>query len=146
MAQHQQYHLLSGYIASIYRQSKSEFKRRIAIPTCSGTQSDLLVFLYDHPGLCQRQIAEFMGVDPSLLARDIKALVGQGLVDCRPNPADRRAKIVALTGQGAKLAKDRIRDINAWWADFFQHEPGLDPKSLYQGLVSVSRHLQTEAS
>ncbi|AKV56080.1 hypothetical protein AB656_02640 [Bifidobacterium actinocoloniiforme DSM 22766] len=136
--------MISVYIASIYRQSKAEYKKKIVNPSCTGTQSDLLMFLYDHLGLCQRQIAGFMGVDPSLLARDVKALEEQGLVSCQANPADRRAKVVTLTRQGVKQSKEQIQAINAWWARFFQQEPGMDPQSLYQGLASVSQRLLAE--
>ncbi|BDR53138.1 hypothetical protein KIM372_10450 [Bombiscardovia nodaiensis] len=141
MAKQQQYHLLSGYIASIYRQSKAEFKKQTPMPGLSGTQSDIVMFLYDHPGLCQGQIADMMAVNPSLMARDVKALLDAELIHRQDNPADRRAKVIGLTPKGVSLAKKQISELNAWWSAFFEDEPGVNPQELYQELVSVNHRL-----
>ncbi|BDR54767.1 MarR family transcriptional regulator [Bombiscardovia apis] len=146
MAKQQQYHWLSGYIASIYRQSKSEFKKQLALPGFKGTQSDVMMFLYDHKGLCQRQIAAQMGVDPSLLARDIKTLLEHKLVVSQINPNDKRANVIALSQQGEELAKRQIRAINTWWSHFFEQEPEVDPAAVLQTLAALNRHLKVQIS
>jgi DNA-binding MarR family transcriptional regulator len=51
-----------------------------------------------------RVLADHAGLDQTTLSRNLKPLVRQGLVSARPGPADRRARILAVTAKGrAKL-------------------------------------------
>ncbi|WP_054726238.1 MarR family winged helix-turn-helix transcriptional regulator [Paucilactobacillus hokkaidonensis] len=69
------------------------------------TQSDLVMFIQDHPGLTQQQIASNMTIDASLLAKDIKLLIDKGWVKRQVNQQDRRAKVITLTATGTELAQ-----------------------------------------
>lgn len=48
-------------------------------------------------------LAESVLSDPSTVSRQTTALVKHGLVERRPDPADRRASLLAATGEGERL-------------------------------------------
>lgn len=51
----------------------------------------------------QRQLSEFLDLDPSQVVALIDDLEGQGLVQRRANPADRRARQIVATPAGRRL-------------------------------------------
>jgi DNA-binding MarR family transcriptional regulator len=54
-------------------------------------------------GISQRDLAELLGLDPSQVVLLVDELAGAGLVERRPSPSDRRAKLVAATAEGRRL-------------------------------------------
>src|SRR4051812_12666281 len=56
-------------------------------------------------GISQRDLAEALGLDPSQVVALVDELAGAGLVERRPSPTDRRAKLVAATAAGVRLRR-----------------------------------------
>jgi DNA-binding MarR family transcriptional regulator len=56
--------------------------------------------LAEHGDLSQRRLIEIIGADKSTMVYLVDELEGQGLVERRPDPADRRAYAVHLTEAG----------------------------------------------
>jgi DNA-binding MarR family transcriptional regulator len=54
-------------------------------------------------GVSQRDLAEVLGLDPSQVVLLVDELAAAGLVERRPSPSDRRAKLVAATAAGRAL-------------------------------------------
>lgn len=54
-------------------------------------------------GISQRDLAEQLGLDPSQVVLLVDELATAGLVERRPSPNDRRAKLVAATAEGREL-------------------------------------------
>lgn len=52
----------------------------------------------------QRELAEFLRLDPSQVVSLVDDLQSRGLVERRPDPADRRANVVVATEAGRALA------------------------------------------
>lgn len=60
----------------------------------------------------QRELAEFLRLDPSQVVSLVDELQSRGLVERRPDPADRRANVVVATEDGravAAAARDTAR-------------------------------------
>jgi MarR family transcriptional regulator, organic hydroperoxide resistance regulator len=55
-----------------------------------------------HP-IAMRELADGLHCDPSNITGIVDRLEGRGLVERRPSPADRRIKILLLTGDGERL-------------------------------------------
>lgn len=91
----------SQYIAGIYRRSKNETNRQLTALNIRATQSDLMMFIAEHPGRQQQQIAREMSVDASLLARDLTVLTQKGWVTRTPSTTDGRAQGNHPDGDGA---------------------------------------------
>ena len=52
----------------------------------------------------QRELAEFLRLDPSQVVSLVDDLQSRGLVERRPDPADRRANVVIATDDGRRVA------------------------------------------
>ncbi|MFC6169278.1 MarR family winged helix-turn-helix transcriptional regulator [Loigolactobacillus jiayinensis] len=136
----------SKFIGAIYRQSKKDFKHEITELDVRATQSDLLMFIYNHAELTQQQIAQGMTIDPSLLARDIRVLIDKGWVQRAPHANDRRAKVITLTPLGQQLAQ-RLKEItNKWWSELFAQNPAIDSQVFGQQLELVRQALAVKKS
>jgi len=61
----------------------------------------------------QRELAEYLRLDPSQVVAIVDDLEGRGLVERIPDPADRRAKIVTATEAGVRLQADASADARA---------------------------------
>jgi DNA-binding MarR family transcriptional regulator len=75
--------------------------------------SVLMLVCDSSEALSQRDLAAELGLDPSQVVVLVDELVAAGLVERRPSPTDRRAKLVAATPGGRRLrrrAVDRARD------------------------------------
>ena len=62
----------------------------------------------------QAGIAEFLGLDRTVMTYLVDDLEKAGLVERKPDPADRRARLVVLTAKGRKIydaESSRIREV-----------------------------------
>lgn len=81
-----------------------------------GRSARLLLYPVDRCGpLRQSALAELSHIDASTISRHVADLVGQGLVERLPDPADGRASLLALTADGrdALAAMRREREEHA---------------------------------
>jgi DNA-binding MarR family transcriptional regulator len=65
-------------------------------------QFQLLGLLHDHGAMGQSELAQIMGVDPSILVTLLNPLEADGFVSRERDPDDRRCHIVTLTAAGQK--------------------------------------------
>lgn len=132
----------SKYIAAVYRQSKNDAKEELKELDLGSTQSDLMMFIFDHPGLTQKQLAAHMTLDASLLAKDIKVLMVKGLVERQVNPRDGRAWVISVTPAGEAMAQKLQQTLSRWWGDLFQQNPEIDSHLFGQQLKLVRQVLE----
>lgn len=68
----------------------------------------------------QRELSEFLQLDPSQIVSLIDDLEQRGLVRREPDPRDRRAKVVVATAAGQDLAEESRKTVvesdNAWFS------------------------------
>ena len=72
----------------------------------------VLITIVDNPGLRQAQLAERLYIEPMTLVGHLDRLVGRGLVERRPDPGDRRAKLVFPTERAGPVLEE-LRAISA---------------------------------
>jgi len=65
--------------------------------------------IYKTPGT-MGELATFLGIDPPYMTIVVDDLERQGLVERKPHPTDRRAKLVEATARGQEAAR-RAREI-----------------------------------
>jgi len=67
----------------------------------------------------QRRLAEHAGTDAMMTSQVLRALERRGLVRRSAHPDDRRARAVAVTGEGAALANRAVAAVEACDERFF---------------------------
>jgi len=73
-------------------------------------QSTVLVYLFKNEGINQAGLAELLELEPISLARCLDRMEQAGWVERRPDPGDRRARLLFLT-EKAKPVLDQVLEI-----------------------------------
>lgn len=84
---------------------------------CSEASAAVLTLLSRQGPISIRRLTALLGIDISVTSRYVAHLAMLGWVDRRPDPADRRSRLVRLTdegrGQFAALSERRSRELGA---------------------------------
>lgn len=67
----------------------------------------------------QKALADHSATDPMMTSQVLRALEARGLVERRPHPQDGRARALAVTPEGRRLANQAVADVEACDAGFF---------------------------
>ncbi|MGG7571001.1 MarR family winged helix-turn-helix transcriptional regulator [Streptomyces sirii] len=94
-------------IGTMVSRFHDEYEAAAADHQLTGAQARLLALL-SHGPLPMRRIAEQLKCEPSNVTGLVDRLEARTLVQRRPDPADRRVKLVAATDAGHRTA-DRLR-------------------------------------
>ncbi|MDF7664600.1 MarR family transcriptional regulator [Bifidobacterium sp. ESL0745] len=135
------YHYLSKYIAGIYRKTKSNINHQLDSLNLRATQSDLLMFIHENPHLQQSTIAIQMGIDPSLLAKDLTVLAAQNLVVRETSQTDKRTKTISLTRSGEQMAERLTTIMDKEWQDLFATMPDFNAERFADALYDIYQAL-----
>ena len=86
-------------IGDVSRMMRREFETMLSKAGTGRTigEARTLAFVRRFPGLRQTALAERLGVEPMTLVGYLDPLESAGLIERRPDPSDRRAKLVMLT-------------------------------------------------
>ncbi|MDL9935345.1 MarR family transcriptional regulator [Gordonia sp. ABSL1-1] len=83
-------------------------RRHTPISEYTAAQASALTVLVDHGPMRMGELAERESIRMPTATALVDGLTRNGLVERRPDPADRRAVVVALTAHGSKVL-DRVR-------------------------------------
>jgi DNA-binding MarR family transcriptional regulator len=86
---------------------KRNFERRAKVLGLTRAQWQTMFHLARNQGSNQAALADVLDVEPITLARQIDRLEAMGLVERRPDPDDRRARLLFL-GQGASPVLEQM--------------------------------------
>jgi DNA-binding MarR family transcriptional regulator len=93
---------LGFLLADVGRLMRQAFQKNLEGEIClTLAQARALVYLSRQEGIRQVELADMLEVQPMTLARLIDQLVKHGLVERRPDPADRRAYRLYVTPDAA---------------------------------------------
>ncbi|MET9767317.1 MarR family transcriptional regulator [Streptomyces sp. NPDC006415] len=95
-------------IGTVVARYHEEYDRAAAEHSLTGAQARVLGLLSLEP-LPMRKIALRLKCEPSNVTGIIDRLETRGLVERRPDPADRRVKLAAATEEGRRTARE-LRD------------------------------------
>ncbi|MGV9244706.1 MarR family winged helix-turn-helix transcriptional regulator [Streptomyces sp. NPDC003710] len=95
-------------IGSVVARYHEEYEEAAGEHALTGAQARLLSLLSLEP-LPMRRLAQKLKCEPSNVTGIVDRLEGRGLVERRPDPADRRVKVAAATDEGRRLAHS-LRD------------------------------------
>ncbi|GAA2432838.1 MarR family winged helix-turn-helix transcriptional regulator [Streptomyces lavendulocolor] len=95
-------------IGTVVTRYHEEYEQAAAQHSLTGAQARVLALLAAQP-TPMRRIARSLRCEPSNVTGIVDRLEARGLVERRPDPADRRVKIAAATEEGRATAR-RLRD------------------------------------
>jgi MarR family transcriptional regulator for hemolysin len=91
------------------RKLRTMFDARVRAKGLTLARARTLIHLGRKDGMTQTELAEILEVEGPTLVRLLDGLEAQGLTERRPVEGDRRAKQIALTREGHKLATEVTR-------------------------------------
>ncbi|MFJ9854034.1 MarR family winged helix-turn-helix transcriptional regulator [Streptomyces sp. NPDC101150] len=94
-------------IGTVVARYYEEYEHAAAEHSLTGAQARVLSLLSVEP-LPMRKVAQRLKCEPSNVTGIVDRLESRGLVERRPDPADRRVKLAAPTAEGARTA-ERLR-------------------------------------
>ncbi|MER8010968.1 MULTISPECIES: MarR family transcriptional regulator [unclassified Streptomyces] len=95
-------------IGDVVARYHADFDEAAAQHALTGAQARLLSLLSLEP-LPMRKLARKLKCEPSNVTGIVDRLESRGLVERRPDPADRRVKLAAPTEEGRRVARE-LRD------------------------------------
>jgi len=96
---------LSFLLARANAVSLAAGNRALAPHGLKARSYSVLLLAAGDSGPSQRELAEFLRLDPSQVVSLVDDLQARELVERRPDPSDRRANIVVATAKGRALAE-----------------------------------------
>jgi DNA-binding MarR family transcriptional regulator len=119
-------------IGAIVARYHEDYEEAAAEHALTGAQARLLSLLSLEP-LPMRKLAQKLKCEPSNVTGIVDRLESRGLVERRPDPADRRVKLAAATQEGRRVAKGLRESLR------FAHEPlaglGEEERVVLRGLL-----------
>jgi MarR family transcriptional regulator, transcriptional regulator for hemolysin len=88
------------------RRYVQRFEQRAVALGLTLAQCKVLIYLADHEGISQVQLAELTELEPMTLVRTLDCLESHGWLERRNDPADRRARCLYLKPKGRPLVDD----------------------------------------
>ncbi|MFJ9818391.1 MarR family winged helix-turn-helix transcriptional regulator [Streptomyces sp. NPDC101151] len=95
-------------IGEVVGRYHADYEEAAAGHALTGAQAKLLSLLSLDP-LPMRKLAQKLKCEPSNVTGIVDRLESRGLVERRPDPADRRVKLAVATDEGLRVARD-LRD------------------------------------
>ncbi|POX38949.1 MarR family transcriptional regulator [Streptomyces sp. Ru73] len=92
-------------IGTVVARYHEEYEQAAAAYALTGAQARVLSLLAQEP-LPMRRIAQCLKCEPSNVTGIVDRLESRGLVERRPDPADRRVKLAAPTEEGRATARE----------------------------------------
>jgi DNA-binding MarR family transcriptional regulator len=93
-------------LKEVGRQYVQRFEVRAQEISLSLSQARALVRLERNEGVSQARLAELTDVDPMTMVRIVDRMEADGLLERRPDPADRRARCLYLTAKAKPILSE----------------------------------------
>jgi DNA-binding MarR family transcriptional regulator len=105
----------------------------------------LLRYLSAVEGARQRELSDRLGYDPSAIVSLVDDLQRLELVERRPDPSDRRNRIVVLTKDGEQLLRDSEQDSARVTDDLLAPLGAEDRRTLHTLLLRIAEPAESTA-
>ncbi|EST18928.1 MarR family winged helix-turn-helix transcriptional regulator [Streptomyces roseochromogenus] len=124
-----------GRLRRLHVLAELEAGYHLSAAQLTSSELDVLITLRhaDYP-LIARNIAALRGCSRAAMSNILAKMEKRGLVTREPNPADRRAALIRLTDEGARLTDEIFPERLAMEADLLAHLTESDRKDITQAL------------
>jgi DNA-binding MarR family transcriptional regulator len=100
----------------------------------------LLVYLREHGPARPSDLAGYVGVGKATISRQLKVLEDLRLIERRPDPADGRAHLLALTGEGSR----RLNAVGSARSEHFRERLSSWPEEDVRTLATLLARLNAD--
>lgn len=128
-------------LADNSRLSRWAFDRQVREIGVTGPQARLLLLLNRFPGENQGFYAEQIEIEPITLCRMVDRLEDAGLVERRPDPADRRARRLHLTAKSRQTMEKLQARVDALLEDMLAGLSQAEREQFTRMLEAISANL-----
>ncbi|MGE4327914.1 MAG: MarR family winged helix-turn-helix transcriptional regulator [Pseudodonghicola sp.] len=131
----------AGYLANhMARLFFAGLSRRIRPLGLAPAQFMVLLELWEEDGLSQADLVARLDVEQATMANTLARMERDGLIERRPSPTDRRARLICLTAKADALRGPAIAAAQAQNA---QALTGLAPEEMAQFLMLMKKVIAT---
>ena len=123
------------------RRYVNRFEQRARSLGLTLPQCKVLVYLANHEGMSQAQLAELADLEPMTLVRVVDSLESQGCLERRNDPADRRARRLYLLPKGKPLVDEVWRLADLTRREAFAGIPRKQVDLVIESLEMIQRNL-----
>jgi MarR family transcriptional regulator for hemolysin len=127
------------------RKLRTLFDARVRAKGLTLARARTLMHLARKDGMTQTELAEILEVEGPTLVRLLDGLEAQGLTERLPVAGDRRAKQIALTGEGHKLAAEVTRLADELREEVLADIPEADLIAAAKALRAMTQKISTAA-
>lgn len=113
------YAIAGEALRSFYERSNQKLERLLAAKGTSFARARMMSYIDLHPATRSIDLMEAFGHAPRTITEAIDALEREGLAARFPDPADRRAKTLALTAQGKAVLATFAPTLQKFGDDLF---------------------------
>ena len=108
-------------VSILYR--KNQIYLNMVLKPLNLTASELpfLIYLLDHNGVSQEELASYLIIDKASTARAIQSLIEKGYIRKEKDRIDRRANKVFITDVAVEQ-KNKIKELLQQWSDYLTKE------------------------
>ena len=128
-------HPFMRQISVTYRCAMRYRERELEDTGLAGCQTPYLLALYRHEGLTQEELARYLNVNKSSVARQLAALEEKGYIRREADHADRRSLLVYPTEKANEL-QDRMRRVLRDWSDYLTADFTAEERETLSRLMS----------
>lgn len=128
-------------LADNSRLARWSFDQQVRALGVTGPQARLLLTLNRAPGENQGFYAERLEVEPITLCRMVDRLAEAGLIERRPDPADRRAWQLHLTGKSTAMLEKLQHEVDTLVDDMLEGMPEAERETFRRLLTQVGTNL-----
>ncbi|MFB7633605.1 MarR family winged helix-turn-helix transcriptional regulator [Streptomyces sp. NPDC056149] len=101
MAAHSQYEELARQLSAVGAVKRE--MGRILPQDCPPASAGVLTLLDRHGEMRMSQLAELLAIDMSVTSRHVAHVAERGWIERKPDPADKRSRLLRLTPKGREL-------------------------------------------
>lgn len=135
--------ILQEWSAVFMRRSMHDFLRFARKSGLSMVQMNVLTHIY-YGGECDiTALLETLEVSKAAAGQLVERMEQQGLVERRPDPQDRRARIVSLTAKGSQLVLASIDARQSWMNEVMAKVPEAQREVIAVSLRALTRAAET---
>jgi len=121
-------------LSLVYRRQYEMIGERLKAIGISALHSVVLINIFRHPGLNQKELAELISIDKATVSRILNSLDPKAYIKRSPDASDHRYNKLYLTGLGKEVVQKSMDIQVGMWLEILNEIPQSDRENIMNGL------------